>query len=124
MFFLIFFYIFALNEYGMKNTFNINKKLLSKLLEFCLFNGIQNEDEIDKEINRILQIGFNVVKYGNTPFTEYHTEDEGIKKVEEPPKRKVGRPRKIKEEEKIEVTEEPKQQVKVEPKRKVKIVKK
>ena len=56
-----------------KLTFDmINNKLLKEIEEYCLINNIS---DINKEINRILRIGFNIVKYGDTPFTSFSVEE-------------------------------------------------
>lgn len=94
--------------------FNIEEKLLKELIEFCEFNGLSSEEDKCKEISRILRVGFNVTKFGDSPFKE-------TKKVEnEAPKKKIGRPRKN-----IEVVQEVKQQTETteEPRKKVKIIK-
>lgn len=73
----------------------INKKLLKDITQYCEYNNIEN---INEEINKFLQIGFNVVRYGTAPFQEY---------VEEKPK-KTKTPKIKKEEvisEKIEIEE-------------------
>lgn len=74
----------------------INKKLLKDITQYCEYNNIEN---INEEINKFLQIGFNVVRYGTAPFQEY---------VEEKPKKP--KTTKIKKEdtisEKIEIKEE------------------
>lgn len=44
----------------------IDKSLLEEIKEYCKINNIDN---IKKEINKILKIGFNIIKYGNTPFS-------------------------------------------------------
>lgn len=56
-----------------KLTFNmINNKLLKEIEEYCLINNIS---DVNKEINRILKIGFNIVKYGNTPFGSFNVNE-------------------------------------------------
>ena len=74
----------------------INDKLYQEIKEYCELNNIE---DIDKEINRLLRIGFNIEKYGVSPFSfvqpekmkEYIDENpikENIKK-EETPKKKI-----------------------------------
>jgi hypothetical protein len=43
----------------------IKEKLYNDILNYCKINNIE---DIDTEINNILQIGFNVVRFGMTPF--------------------------------------------------------
>lgn len=43
----------------------INKKLLKEIEEYCSFNNIEN---IENEINNILRLGFNVIRFGTKPF--------------------------------------------------------
>ena len=57
----------------------IKEKLLKDIEEYCKYNNI---DDIDKEINTILQIGFNVIRYGNMPFSE-EKENKDKEKVNE-----------------------------------------
>jgi len=40
---------------------NIDNKLLSEIVEYCRFNNI---DDLDGYLNKILQTGFNIDKYG------------------------------------------------------------
>lgn len=85
----------------------INNKLLKEIEEYCKYNNIDN---IELEINRILRIGFNIIRFGVSPFKPY--EEESKEKIEEekPIKKKVGRPKKEKNYEvdisKIEVKQE------------------
>ena len=44
----------------------INDKLYQEIKEYCELNNIE---DIDKEINRLLRIGFNIEKYGVSPFS-------------------------------------------------------
>ena len=75
----------------------INDKLYQEIKEYCELNNIE---DIDKEINRLLRIGFNIEKYGTSPFSfipehkvkEYIDENpivENINKVEELPKKRI-----------------------------------
>jgi hypothetical protein len=75
----------------------INDKLYQEIKEYCELNNIE---DIDKEINRLLRIGFNIEKYGTSPFSfipenkvkEYINENpviENVNKVEEAPKKKI-----------------------------------
>ena len=75
----------------------INNKLLEEIKEYCELNNIE---DIDKEINRLLRIGFNIEKYGVSPFSFVQTEKmkeyidenpikENINKVEETQKKKI-----------------------------------
>ena len=59
----------------------IDKKLKDEIKQFCIINEIEN---IDGFIIDILQIGFNVEKYGNAPWqqeVEKIVEKEVIKEV-------------------------------------------
>lgn len=67
----------------------IKEKLYNDILNYCKINNI---DDIDAEINNILQIGFNVVRFGMTPFNNAPI------MVSEPPKEVVKKTRKKKEE--------------------------
>lgn len=67
----------------------IKEKLYNDILNYCKINNIE---DIDSEINNILQIGFNVVRFGMTPFNNAPII------VSEPPKEVVKRGRKKKEE--------------------------
>ena len=75
----------------------INDKLYQEIKEYCELNNIE---DINKEINRLLRIGFNIEKYGTSPFSfipenkvkEYINENpviENVNKVEEAPKKKI-----------------------------------
>lgn len=67
----------------------IKEKLYNDILNYCKINNIE---DIDTEINNILQIGFNVVRFGMTPFNNVPI------MVSESPKEVVKRSRKKKEE--------------------------
>ena len=67
----------------------IKEKLYNDILNYCKINNIE---DIDTEINNILQIGFNVVRFGMTPFNNVPI------MVSESPKEVVKRTRKKKEE--------------------------
>lgn len=120
----------------------IDYRLLKEITDYCNLN---NMSDIDKEINRMLRCGFNIEKYGMSPFEIPRKqevapkEDETVKEApkvnievqkEEEVKPKRGRPRKKKEEPKEEET---KPSIKEEPikddepkkvvKRKVRIIK-
>lgn len=45
----------------------INLKILKEIKEYCKLNDI---DDIEAEINKMLRIGFNYEKYGNSVFYE------------------------------------------------------
>lgn len=47
---------------------NINNILYNNIIKYCEYNKINN---IEEEFNRLLQIGFNVDKYGTSPFAKY-----------------------------------------------------
>ena len=46
----------------------IDKKLYEDIKKFCELNNI---DDVEKQINECLTYGFNVLKYGDNPFS-YH----------------------------------------------------
>lgn len=46
------------------NSIN-NCKLYSEIMEYCELNNIKN---VDKFVNDCLLSGFNIVRYGNSPF--------------------------------------------------------
>lgn len=59
----------------------INNKLLEEIKQYCELNNIEN---IEKEVNRLLRIGFNIEKYGTSPFNiNYNTNVKEIKKEQE-----------------------------------------
>ena len=77
----------------------INDKLFQEIKQYCELNNI---DDIEKEINRLLRIGFNIERFGNSPFsflsetkmTEYVKEEpiieeEKTEKNEEKPKKRI-----------------------------------
>lgn len=57
----------------------INEKLYKDIVQYCEYNNIS---DIDEEINKYIQIGFNVVRFGATPFQEYNEEKVKITKIE------------------------------------------
>ena len=103
---------------------NINSRLYKDIIDYCQVNDIQ---DIDKEINRLLRIGLNVDKFGMGPFTpppsiEEPLIEEKVEIVEPKPKRQYTRKPKVeKQVENTEIetplVEEPK------PKKKVRIIK-
>ena len=77
----------------------INEKLLKEITEYCNINNIK---DIKSKINELLRIGFNIEKYGDSPFYERPTRVEETKEIkkeevvkrdndvkEEKPKKKV-----------------------------------
>ena len=44
---------------------DINDKLLKEIENYCNFNNIEN---IEEEINNMLRVGFNIIRYGTKPF--------------------------------------------------------
>lgn len=113
----------------------IDSKLLKEITQYCEFNGIT---DIEREVNRLLKIGFAVDKYGTSPFDQMQKEIATIKgkvmeteftteQVEEKPKPKRGRKKKD-ENTVVEVTsletENKKSEVAdVPPKKKMRIIK-
>lgn len=93
-----------------KLTFNmIDNKLYKEIEEYCNINNIS---DVKKEINKILKIGFNVVKYGVSPFS-FINEKKLTEYVKENPLKENDD---IKEEPVIETVEK-------QPKKKIRIVK-
>ena len=54
----------------------IEEKILNDIKEYCSYNNI---DDIKTEVNRLLLIGFNVMRFGTSPFKKYD-ENEIVKK--------------------------------------------
>ena len=97
----------------------ISEKLYKEIEQYCIVNKIE---DIPKEVNNILQIGFNVIRFGMSPFQKPQIQEECIQNVieEKFPPKKRGRKPKVIEVEK----EEKKEEVVVEqPKKKVRIIK-
>lgn len=53
----------------------INKKLLQEIEKYCELNGFV---DIEKKINEMLRIGFNIERYGDSPFYERKLEKEEV----------------------------------------------
>ena len=113
----------------------INAKLLKSIEDYCKFNGII---DIEKEVNNLLQIGFNVTRFGTSPFSSSipiieeisspQVEKEEV--VIEKPKRTYKRKPKVEQIETIsyETVEvspqvEPIQEVDEKPKKRVRVIK-
>ena len=102
----------------------IDNKLYKEIEKYCKLNNIE---DVHQEINQILQIGFNIVRFGVSPF-QRGVPSEQLEQVEKngtevPPKkvRKAKIPKK-KDEDGTEV--EKKENVITEiPKKKVRIIK-
>lgn len=62
---------------------NIPESLYISIVEYCDFNNHSNYEE---EIIRLLKIGFNVDKFGATPFSKFnvnkHTEEDTLSNKE------------------------------------------
>lgn len=60
----------------------IKDKLLSDIVKYCNINDIS---DINEEINKFIEIGFNVTKYGNTPFSKGNEKinEQNIEKINE-----------------------------------------
>lgn len=106
----------------------IDDNLFLEIKEFCELNEIV---DIKKEIHKMLLKGFNIEKYGYSPFQTIQPIKEGLENtkqdVEEKPKRKVGRPKKnISNDNKNELEKKEAEIIKkeeVKPKRRVRIIK-
>lgn len=55
----------------------IKEKIFNEIKEYCKYNNI---DDVEKEINKILLIGFNVVRYGVSPFKKYEENEQNIER--------------------------------------------
>lgn len=58
----------------------INNKLLQEIEEYCKINNI---NDIKKEINKMLRIGFNFEKYGDVNFYRQTIKEKVQEKEEE-----------------------------------------
>ena len=97
----------------------ISNKLYKEIEQYCILNKIE---DIPKEINNILQVGFNVVRFGMSPFQRPKDQEvlEAKEGVESQKKR--GRKPKVVEIEKENIIIEDKV-VMEQPKKKVRIIK-
>ena len=112
----------------------INARLLKSIEDYCKFNGIT---DIEKEVNNLLQIGFNVTRFGTSPFSSSipiveevpSPKEEKEEVIIEKPKRVYKRKPKI---EQIETVfhetvdapqEEPIKEVEEKPKKRVRVIK-
>lgn len=50
---------------------NINNNILNNIEKYCKINNIEN---IDKIINQCLEKGFNILRFGNSPFERMEME--------------------------------------------------
>ena len=58
----------------------IDKQLYEEIKEFCKLNGIK---DVRKQVHTCLRYGFNVLKYGDNPFTYHNPMDENNSTKEE-----------------------------------------
>lgn len=56
----------------------INERLLKEITEYCNINNIK---DIKSKINELLRIGFNIEKYGDSPFYERPTRIDETKEI-------------------------------------------
>lgn len=95
----------------------IDNKSYKAFIEFCKFNGFSDED-IEKEFVKIFNIGFNVYRFGVSPFQKE------LPIVEEKPKKTTRKSKTVAP----TIKEEPKNEQKTEEpqttKKKVRIIKK
>lgn len=77
----------------------INNKLLKEIEEYCLYNNIT---DIETEVNNILRIGFNVIRFGTSPFNKIQQDIIEEEKIVDTPKKR-GRKKKEKVEEVLEI---------------------
>ena len=95
----------------------INKKLLNDIIQYCNLNEIEN---IEEEINKYIQIGFNVIRFGTAPFQEYQ-EEVVIKKQKTVRNKKEEICSEKTEDIKEEILQESEEEIK--PKKKIRIIK-
>lgn len=95
----------------------INKKLLKDITQYCNLNEIEN---IEEEINKYIQIGFNVIRFGTAPFQEYQ-EEVVIKKQKTVKNKKEEISSEKTEYIKEEIIQESEEEIK--PKKKIRIIK-
>lgn len=95
----------------------INKKLLNDITQYCNLNEIEN---IEEEINKYIQIGFNVIRFGTAPFQEYQ-EEVVIKKQKTVKNKKEEISSEKTEDIKEEILQESEEEIK--PKKKIRIIK-
>lgn len=95
----------------------INKKLLKDITQYCNLNEIEN---IEEEINKYIQIGFNVIRFGTAPFQEYQ-EEVVIKKQKTVKNKKEEISSEKTEDIKEEILQESEEEIK--PKKKIRIIK-
>ena len=95
----------------------INKKLLNDITQYCNLNEIEN---IEEEINKYIQIGFNVIRFGTAPFQEYQ-EEVVIKKQKIVKNKKEEISSEKTEDIKEEILQESEEEIK--PKKKIRIIK-
>lgn len=95
----------------------INKKLLKDITQYCNLNDIEN---IEEEINKYIQIGFNVIRFGTAPFQEYQ-EEVVIKKQKTVKNKKEEISSEKTEDIKEEILQESEEEIK--PKKKIRIIK-
>ena len=95
----------------------INKKLLKDIIQYCNLNEIEN---IEEEINKYIQIGFNVIRFGTAPFQEYQ-EEVVIKKQKTVKNKKEEIFSEKTEDIKEEILQESEEEIK--PKKKIRIIK-
>lgn len=116
----------------------IDERLYFEIQQYCELNGIL---DVNKEINSMLQRGFNLVKYGSSPFEKMREQQElpsvqeEVKESIKPIKKRSTRTKTKVEEESIIPSEKVQEEgdIKVEnkeevvekttPKRKVRVIK-
>lgn len=96
----------------------INKKLLKDITQYCNLNEIEN---IEEEINKYIQIGFNVIRFGTAPFQEYQEEKVTVKKQKTVNNKKEEIFSEKIEDIKEEIIQESEEEIK--PKKKIRIIK-
>ena len=97
-----------------QKTFEIDSRLFNDFLQFCEANNVANPDA---EFIKMFSVGFNVSKYGTSPFK--------VKQEEKPPAKKPPKPSTPVVEPQPTIVEQSEEKVEVKkPRTKVKITKK
>lgn len=92
-------------------TFEIEEKLYKEFLDYCSLNEIQN---VDDEFIKMFIIGFNISKYGISPFKKGEFTNETKLEI---PKKEIAEKETIENVTPIKVNEE------VKPQKRVRIIK-
>lgn len=92
-------------------SFGIDDKLYAEFLQFCALNNIQDSN---KEFIRMFTVGFNIAKYGTSPFKTVEKETKPKRTKKEVSKSsETSNTEEIKEETVTEEIKKPKKQVRI-----------